>query len=575
MRLLPRLLLLLIVVSKAAVLAELPEKVRNAPSAAFREGVGIPHAMVDLPAHVAAPEGKLTLWADFANAKDDVPLYLVNQTNQAHEFDSQDGDIYIKLHGKDASGSWQRAQTHLSSWCGNSYHSVALPPRHFFAFSGFKSAAGEKRAVRYAMTRGDALVSNEGVGLVSPKDLEAAPLDVITYWEIPYHFWSALDPGNLNVPNREAAMQGHLEAVRALAWLPRNEPAVAEVRKLQEVMRVRPPTDAREELLKAIDGFFSTLDKPRLQHGNLMRQCLACITNDPASDMTMSEHTAWCLIEVPEPGTSKGDVFSIPATWRGAIGPAVAFLKKEGVLATMAGRNAHKMLSQTWIVDALISHAEVGSWIASGNDVLLQLGADALVRRLRTSELVKLAWDLRPPAQIQVIKAMARPMMAKTLVQPGLQGDDDLRFWKHCLETMPLETAVALWSEEFLKDRNPFAQWVHEPLHQFFEKEADRGTADHDLTHEEASRLGTALTMLASCRKPEDDAILNALLKHGGHTPSAFATKADDKRYVLRPIVRQLIDARQHPVPPGSNPIDPFGTPVSVLPGAPLLPVVE
>ncbi|MGV3658691.1 MAG: hypothetical protein ACO1TE_00855 [Prosthecobacter sp.] len=57
-----------------------------------------------------APEGKVTLWADFAGADEGghVPLYLVNQTDVPQPFDSQDGDVYIKLEYQDEAGRWRR-----------------------------------------------------------------------------------------------------------------------------------------------------------------------------------------------------------------------------------------------------------------------------------------------------------------------------------------------------------------------------------------------------------------------------------------------------------------------------------
>ena len=49
----------------------------------------------ELPPHVPAPAGKLTLYADFGG-KDagGIPLFLVNRTSHPLTFDSQDGDIF-------------------------------------------------------------------------------------------------------------------------------------------------------------------------------------------------------------------------------------------------------------------------------------------------------------------------------------------------------------------------------------------------------------------------------------------------------------------------------------------------
>ena len=63
----------------------------NNPSATFGSAPGIALPLVDLPKGVSAPGGKITLWTDFAAADENgVPLYVVNQTNKAQVFNSQD-----------------------------------------------------------------------------------------------------------------------------------------------------------------------------------------------------------------------------------------------------------------------------------------------------------------------------------------------------------------------------------------------------------------------------------------------------------------------------------------------------
>lgn len=71
----------------------------------------------NLPAHVKAPAGKLTLFADYKAARRGrVPLYLVNRTGKKLEFEAQDGALYVKLQAKEKDGTWARAQGHAFSW---------------------------------------------------------------------------------------------------------------------------------------------------------------------------------------------------------------------------------------------------------------------------------------------------------------------------------------------------------------------------------------------------------------------------------------------------------------------------
>jgi len=127
----------------------------------------------ELPARVKAPEGKLTLFADFSDVREEhVALYLVNRTGKKLEFESQDGVLYIKLQAKMKDGAWARAQGHLFSWCGNSYFTrPELPDGRFLRLRGYFPKKGEKRNVRYRLY-GTELVSNAGAGRVDPAEIE-------------------------------------------------------------------------------------------------------------------------------------------------------------------------------------------------------------------------------------------------------------------------------------------------------------------------------------------------------------------------------------------------------------------
>jgi len=126
-----------------------------------------------LPAHVEAPAGRLTLFADYKDVRDGhVALYLVNRTGTTQVFESQDGKLYLKLQAKEPDGTWARAQGHVFSWCGNSYFiEPALPDGHFWRLRGLFPAKGEKREVRFRHY-GTGLVSNAGEGRIDPAEIE-------------------------------------------------------------------------------------------------------------------------------------------------------------------------------------------------------------------------------------------------------------------------------------------------------------------------------------------------------------------------------------------------------------------
>jgi hypothetical protein len=160
-------------------------------------------AIASLPPQVVAPDGHLSLYADYANASDgSVPLYLVNRTTDRIGFNSQDRDIYLKLEALMDDSVWERAQTHFSSGCGNSYMVFPiLRPGEYFSMPGYFPSGGERRTVRYRIYNDAAfvlqpdtpddfymltkqlpkmpldIVSNAGVGMVPPAAIAAARRD--------------------------------------------------------------------------------------------------------------------------------------------------------------------------------------------------------------------------------------------------------------------------------------------------------------------------------------------------------------------------------------------------------------
>ena len=126
-----------------------------------------------LPAHVKASADKLTLFADYSDVRNEgVALYLVNRTGKKLSFESQDGQLYIKLEAKEKNGTWARAQGHMFSWCGNSYFMhPELPHGHFLRLHGHYPRKGETREVRYRFYGND-LVSNVGQGRVDPAEIK-------------------------------------------------------------------------------------------------------------------------------------------------------------------------------------------------------------------------------------------------------------------------------------------------------------------------------------------------------------------------------------------------------------------
>lgn len=531
------------------------------PSANFRGSVQLPLPVVDLPVHVPAPEAEVTLWADFASADDrGVPLYLVNQTNDPQSFGCQDNDVYVKLEYRDATGTWKRAQALLSSWCGNSYYSVTLPPRQFFAFRGYRPAAGKKHPVRYAM-HGSALASNEAEGFITDDDLAAVAVDGMTASELPREFQGALArlPSQ---PLEGKTLKNLTEAVRSLRWYTRHELAITRAKDLRAKVLALPSEPDRDDLLKAMDEFLAKSDEPKPTPEQLAELCIARLAGAAGADPLMTEAMAWKLLTGPSvygPELSEAAKALPPGRWRGVIGPAAAQLMRDQQV--LAGGGADAVLSTGWIVDCLVKDDGLRAWLSQSDSERLQyLGAKALTRRHRFSDLVAFAWKQPGATQIKILKVLVggEPIAGSERVvfrQPSFKDDEHV-FWEHCARTMPIETANALWRWEFTTQGNPFNRLIHDPLRDHFKGEAAHATVETEIDQEDVYPLRVALRMLASWRMKEDDRVMTALLQHGAYAIEESLTgpnlnkRVITKRFIVREMAREALMARGQPLPP-------------------------
>lgn len=137
-----------------------------------------PQGVDCLPKNVVAKDGAVTLFADYNDVwKNQVVLYIVNKSDKTIKIPTQDRDLYIKLETMTHVGKWKRAQTHVHSWCGNSYGSLYLEPDHFISALGWLPTKGVKKKVRYRFYSGSQIASNIGHALVDQEIVAAAQKD--------------------------------------------------------------------------------------------------------------------------------------------------------------------------------------------------------------------------------------------------------------------------------------------------------------------------------------------------------------------------------------------------------------
>lgn len=114
--------------------------------------------------------------ARFAEAFLGNKLYIANVTQDTFVFAAQDSRLYLVIQAKDPNGDWKDIEYLPSSWCGNSYHQVFLPPKHQWEFTipvyegAFQTVL---RAQLFGVSKkldeeGTYVLSNEFPGSVNP-----------------------------------------------------------------------------------------------------------------------------------------------------------------------------------------------------------------------------------------------------------------------------------------------------------------------------------------------------------------------------------------------------------------------
>lgn len=139
---------------------------------------------VFLPARVVAPDGEITLYADYERAEAGrIPVYFVNRSGRPIETPHQDGDLYLKQEYRNDAGEWVRAQPHTYSWCGNSYFAIPpMPDGRYRVLSGTCPIAGKPARIRYRLYSPSPLrqlVSNETDGFIDERAVAEAAIDVM------------------------------------------------------------------------------------------------------------------------------------------------------------------------------------------------------------------------------------------------------------------------------------------------------------------------------------------------------------------------------------------------------------
>jgi hypothetical protein len=88
-------------------------------------------APADAISLIALPEVTATFDGPFQGFR----VVLANTTRKAVPFQAADSRLSIVREALDSEGNWKPIEYLPSSWCGNSYHRVFLPPDHYWLFA--------------------------------------------------------------------------------------------------------------------------------------------------------------------------------------------------------------------------------------------------------------------------------------------------------------------------------------------------------------------------------------------------------------------------------------------------------
>jgi hypothetical protein len=79
---------------------------------------------------IVRPEMKATVYGLYNGMK----VFVANASGKEISFNAQDSRLYMKVQALNAKGEWKDIEYLPSSWCGNSYHTLTLEPKHHWNF---------------------------------------------------------------------------------------------------------------------------------------------------------------------------------------------------------------------------------------------------------------------------------------------------------------------------------------------------------------------------------------------------------------------------------------------------------
>ncbi len=533
------------------------EQQQQAPGARFRGGgAGNPVPNIDLPGHLVAPAGELTLLADFKNADDgQVPLFLVNRTDKTVSVPCQDNDPYLKLEMRDEDGHWVRVQNHLDSFCGNSYYMVELGAGQHFRLLGYLPEEGTPALVRYRAWSSLPLISNTAPGHYLEADRIAASLDLTSAQEIPHCLHAVL--GNpLVYPANPAELTPHKRLV-ALRWLSHyRENAYHRRETVRYLETLGPGSPEREEIAALL-----TREWPRQVNADqLLNTALDVASGDPKSELARSvaeyPELAWGMIEHFLEGriTVEDEIGRADARFGKAFATISVALRSE---RNEVVRAALELANHRAAVDEHVATSLLFEWLEMRNEVVTAMAANHLARRGEFEALATTARDWEEKRRLAVLQALASAGFGRGAnhFPRNPEGKVEREFWLECATAHPVEVAGALFFLGADGERNRFNLTLHEPLKRHLEKEAELGQQSPEKVTDvrDAYPLSRLVRFVGGWKRESDLPVFEMLLEHPayqwGMSTGDDGQPVEVRRYRIREEARRILISMGRPVP--------------------------
>jgi len=442
------------------------EAPKDNASADFVSDCGDSIANVELPAHVVAADGKLTLFADYANPDSQgCVMYLVNRTGKLLSIPTQDGQILLKLVAETSPGVWQRAQSHRFSWCGNSYHSVTLGPGQHFKTFGYHPTTGTRGKIRYRVFSMEDVVSNVGEGFWEPADVLVSGVDPMAASELP-----EVRPITLITGKRIDQVKGHeWETMEdAVAWLDlvigwrstmylRNQARM--VRETIKPMAVTDPEKAANALPR-LDAIIALKNPVTTPAAVLRKACAAAISSsgkakskgfgDPSGRPWVAwEALAWlAAVEKREKTLRSTD-------WKDSFSLA------EKRIPTANAREK-QAIAAIFLIDPLVQeNVETSALVAHVNPDCSEL-SQACIARLASRQayeiLANLGLEAEVPLKLAILKGLSPTAVSGAPEMQRLElrkpyKPEEISFWSDCVKSAPWRSVTAMYEGTGYNDR--------------------------------------------------------------------------------------------------------------------------